>query len=365
MSAKKSDAFSEAIVGIFMLAVLALLVYFTVVISGVDVLSGRQKVNVRVAFPEVGGLKDHDNVMYRGTKVGSVDSIEITPSNLVVTVEIDRSVVIRESYRIAVCNLSMLGGYYMLIEEGEGEQQDLESTLFAGEKPTNWMDDVSRIAKNINELTSGGELKSIVTNFEATSVMVREVVERVERGEGTVGKLLSTNDTVYVDLKETMADFKNTAANASEISDRLKNGEGTLGKLLSTNDTVYVDLQKTLANASELSDRIVKGEGLVGRLFKEDDPMYQNLQDAIASFRKACDSMDAGETIASANRLLDNLNVTAERLKNGEGTLGKLAASEELYDEVQGLAKDCRQVLDNFRDTTPISTFGSLIMGGL
>ena len=41
MSSKRRDSFSEAIVGIFMLAVLALLVYFTIVISGVDMLGGR------------------------------------------------------------------------------------------------------------------------------------------------------------------------------------------------------------------------------------------------------------------------------------------------------------------------------------
>ena len=63
MSRKKNDAFHEAIVGLFMLAVLALLVYFTVVISGVDVLTGRQKVKVNIVFTEVGGLKDHDSVM--------------------------------------------------------------------------------------------------------------------------------------------------------------------------------------------------------------------------------------------------------------------------------------------------------------
>ena len=45
---KRSDAFSEAIVGLFMIAVLALLVYFTIVISGVDVLKGRQKVIAKV-----------------------------------------------------------------------------------------------------------------------------------------------------------------------------------------------------------------------------------------------------------------------------------------------------------------------------
>ena len=358
MSAKRKDAFSEAVVGVFMLAVLSLLVYFTIVISGVDVLQGRRKVEARVAFTDVGGLKDHDSVMYRGTKVGAVERIELTPSNLVVVAEIDNSVVLRESCRIAVCNLSMLGGNYLLLEEGAGEALPLETTLFEGEKPTDWMQDVSKIAKNLNEFTSGGELKSIVTNLDAASEKIRLIAERVERGEGMAGKLLSSDETVYNDIKDTVTDVKAIVA-------RLKNGEGSLGKLLSSDAKMYDDLAATLENANAISASLREGKGLAGRLLKDDDPIYSNLDAALASFKKACDSMDAKATIESANKLLENLNVTAERLKNGEGSVGKLLADDELYREVQGLTKDVRQVLDNFRDTTPISTFGSLIMGGL
>ena len=358
MSRKKNDAFHEAVVGLFMLAVLALLVYFTIVISGVDVLTGRQKVKVDIVFTEVGGLKDHDSVMYRGTKVGTVDHINLSPSNLTVVAEIDQSVVLRKGYRIAVCNLSMLGGNYLLMEEGLGDELPLTTTTFIGETPTDWMRDVSRIAKNLSDFTSGGELKAIVTNLEATSVQVRDLVDRVARGEGMVGRLLSTNDTIY-------AEIERTVANASEVSERLKNGEGVLGKLLSTNDTVYADLQRTLRNAGEISERLKNGEGAVGRLLAKDDPIYDELQAAIAGFRKASESFDGKETMASANRLLENLNAVAEKLKSGEGSLGRLVNDPSLYDEVQGLTKDVRQVIDNYRDTTPISTFGSLIMGGL
>ena len=49
---KKKDAFSEAIVGLFMLAVLSLLVYFTIIISGVDILQGRQKVVASIVFTD-------------------------------------------------------------------------------------------------------------------------------------------------------------------------------------------------------------------------------------------------------------------------------------------------------------------------
>ena len=65
MKRKRSDVFAETVVGVFMAAVLALLAYFTIVISGVDILVGRAKVPVTVEFPDVGGLKDRDSVMYR------------------------------------------------------------------------------------------------------------------------------------------------------------------------------------------------------------------------------------------------------------------------------------------------------------
>ena len=66
-----------------------------------------------------------------------------------------------------------------------------------------------------------------------------------------------------------------------------------------------------------------------------------------------------------ASELLDNLKGVSARLEKGQGTLGKLVADQELYNELNGLIKDVRQIVDNYRDTTPVSTFGSLIMGGL
>ena len=358
MSSKRKDAFSEAVVGVFMLAVLSLLVYFTIIISGVDVLQGRSKVQAVVSFTDVGGLKDHDSVMYRGTKVGAVERIDLKPDGIKVVMEIDRDVVLRKSCRIAVCNLSMLGGNYLLLEEGEGDVMPLESTDFKGETPTDWMRDVSSIAKNLNEITSSGELKSIVANFDAASANIRVVTERIERGEGTVGKLLSSDDTVYRDLKATMT-------NLAEVTTNVREGRGTVGKLLSADDTVYDDLKKTMSAAAEIAERLRAGEGFAGRLLAKDDPIYGELDSAVKAFRSACESFDAKAAVDGATSLVDSLNVVADRLKNGEGTVGKLLADDTLYNDIQGLAKDARQVLDNFRDTTPISTFGSLMMGGL
>jgi phospholipid/cholesterol/gamma-HCH transport system substrate-binding protein len=393
MSRKRSNAFAEFITGVFMLVVMALLAYFTIIISGVDLIRGRERVRVQIAFDGVGGLKDHDNVMYRGTKVGTVEAVELTETNLVAIVEIDKSVVLRRGYTASVQSMSLLGGNHLVLEEGEGEVIELGAEQLCGETPSDWMRDIAQVAKNLNNLTGSSGLDTIVSNLTVMSEKVRDIGERLERGEGTLGRLLSSDDTLYNDIRDTVVEFRGTASNANIVATRLANGEGTLGRLLSDDDTVYSDLKTTLANASEASaslksavsnanivaERLVNGEGPLGRLLSSDETVLDDLKGAIAAFRKSCESFDvtelkgeasdvlnrAGKLVDSAGTLMDSLNVVADRLKNGEGTLGRLAADDTLYKEIDGLVRDIRQVIDNYRDTTPISTFSSLATGAL
>lgn len=387
---KNSDVFSEVVVGVFMVAVLALLVYFTVVISGVDVLFGREKALARIAFTDVGGLKERDNVVYRGMKVGIVEKIELAPTNVMVTVLVDRDVVLRETCQASVSALSLLGGNYLLLEEGAGAVQPLATTVFRGDPPIDWVRDLGKIAGSLNEVLNDGSFRSIVSNFEATAENVNKIVARVERGEGTAGRLLSRDDTVYQDLREAVAGAKRAVGDAEKtfdgarktfdhaaaVAERLDRGEGTLGRLLSKDDAVYADLKQTLANAAAISARIERGEGRLGRLTAKDDALWGDLTNAVANVRAATAKLKSGEGLLGrafndaaladdAAKLVANLRTVSERLEKGEGTLGRLMTEHELYDEVNAAIKDVRQIIDNYRDTTPITTFGALATGAL
>ena len=408
---KNSDIFGELVVGVFMVAVLALLAYFTIVISGVDLLVGREKTPVTISFTDVGGLKERDNVVYRGMKVGTVERIALAPSNIVVTAVVDREVVLRERCHITVASVSLLGGNYLTLEEGTGDVRPLASTVFRGVPPVDWIRDLGEIARNLNDLSSQGALKNIVTNFEAMSADLRKVVARVERGEGTVGRLLSTDESVFRDLKDAAdrarrtfdeaatiatrlergegtlgqllstndtvyADLKKTMASVATVSERVERGEGALGQLLSTNDTVYADLRRTMANAAALSERLEKGEGTLGKLLAKDEAIWDDLKKSVANIRETTERFRSDEGLLGrltsdsqlaedASKLVANLRTVSERLEKGEGSLGKLTAESALYDEVSALIKDVRQIVDNYRDTTPITTFGSLATGAL
>jgi len=390
MSAKNKDYFSEFIVGVFMVAVLALLVYFTIVISGVDLVLGREKTSARIAFRDVGGLKERDDVVYRGMKVGAVERIELGASNTLVTVRIDKSVVVRETGGATVAARSLLGGNYLLIEEGAGAPRPLETTLFPGEPPVDWMRDLGQIARTLNAVTSEASLRSIVSNIEETSENVNRIVARVERGEGTVGRLLSKDETVYSDVKAAVAQARRvvdkaersvdavtkTFDSASAVAARVERGEGSLGKLLSKDETVYEDLKKSLANVAKVSERVERGEGTLGRLLAKDEALWRDLTNAVANVRATTEKMRTGKGLLArafndeamaedAAQLVANLKAVSARLERGEGTLGKLTSRSEMYDELSALIKDVRQIVDNYRDTTPITTFGSLATGAL
>lgn len=380
---RKNGTFGEIIVGLFMIAVIALMGYFTIVISGVDIIRGDNKVNVKIVFAEVGGLKDHDNVMYRGTKVGKVESVEVSPTNLTVIASVNKNIVMREGYEISVCNLSMIGGNYLLLEEGEGEALDLEETLFVGQTPVDWMRDVTKIASNLRQVTELKEIKIVASNIVSVTEKANSFMDKannVADGADTfVGKLNVAADDIQITVDEARAFLASAKKAADGIESTVTNAKEFLAHATVTADAITStseDISKTAADfsttakgimiaAEDFDNAMLKADSILGAVDGSKDKLIADLEAGIAAFRASAESFDGTKLMATANELATNLNELSLRLKNGEGTLGKLMTDSSMYDDVQGMIRDARQVLDNYRDTTPITTFSSLATGAL
>jgi phospholipid/cholesterol/gamma-HCH transport system substrate-binding protein len=112
-----------------------------------------------------------------------------------------------------------------------------------------------------------------------------------------------------------------------------------VGKLLS-DDTVYDDAAIVMANLRNVTDRIAAGEGTVGKLLMEDAAVYDNLDATMVAVRGITESINSGE-----------------------GTLGKLVRDAKLYDEATLLVEDVRAAIDDLREASPITSFGSVMFG--
>ncbi len=103
-----------------------------------------------------------------------------------------------------------------------------------------------------DELLAGvSEIKLAAADARTFMGDAKTIVADVKAGKGAIGALLY--DPVTAD------NFKVTAANIRGISDKIAKGEGTLGKLL-TDDGLYKDAQATLKKA----DRALDGLGEQG-----------------------------------------------------------------------------------------------------
>ena len=364
---EKRNTMQEVTVGFFVVAIFIGLFVFTVLLNGMAMFKRGGSCEIDVQFDRVGGLRRHDTVLVRGMPVGQVDHLELEEGGVKVHLKLTKRIVIRESYVIRPESSSLLGGMQLVIIEGEGEPVPLD-TLFRGESPENVMDNINGAVTDIRKsLNEGG----VLTNLEAIVSDISELTRRLRSGEGTLGKLFATNDTVFADLEATIANIRS-------ISDRLEKGEGTRGKLLSSDSTVYDDLQATLADIRSVADRVEKGEGTIGKLLSSDSTVYDDLQSTIANLKSISERLEKGEgtlgkLLSSDDALytdlhdtVSNLKLITERLEKGEGALGQLMRDDgELTLEINGFLKDGRDLLDDMRETSPVSTFSSIFFGAL
>jgi phospholipid/cholesterol/gamma-HCH transport system substrate-binding protein len=83
---------------------------------------------------------------------------------------------------------------------------------------------------------------------------IRKVTGRLERGEGTIGKLLM-DDAMYDELRETVASLNVTAENAAEITERINRGHGTIGRLVA-DDALYDQAEGALRGVTRATQGI-------------------------------------------------------------------------------------------------------------
>ena len=325
------EARVEIIVGVFVALILTALGIFTIVVSGASLFGGGTSV-IEVVLPDAMGLRRNDPVIARGTSVGTVSDVHYDQDGVHVEAELTAPVVFHEGYRITVVATSILGGRQLVLFEGDPELAEITDLLkLKGEKPADIMEDATAAVEKIRAFLETDALD----NLRQVSDDLKQISGRLERGEGTLGKLLSSDDEVYTNLNATVANFRT-------MTDRLERGEGTLGKLLSSDDAVYENLDATLADIRAIADRLEAGQGTLGKLLSSDDEVYTNLNATVA-----------------------NLRLVTDRVAQGKGTLGKLMSEDsEMFDNINGAVSDVREMLDDAREASTLSTFSSMLFSG-
>ena len=277
----------EARVGAIVLATLALLMYATFNLKdwGFQRVEGERMYSL---FDSVSGLDKNAPVKMAGVPIGKVEEMGLHDSQAKVFFRIQPGVKIPEGSYASVKASGLLGDKYVEIVPGKGPgflpndaripQQEGASDLDALiNRFAAVADDVKAVTASLRAVLGNAEgeqsLKDIVAHFRAMAANLDLIVaENREAIKGTIANAEELTES----LRE---EGPRLVATLNRIADRLERGDGTLGKLLA-DDAVYAKLDSALANINAVTKDLEEGKGTLGKLIK-DDETYQKLNGAL------------------------------------------------------------------------------------
>jgi phospholipid/cholesterol/gamma-HCH transport system substrate-binding protein len=268
---------TEIKVGLFVLISFLLLIYMTATVGKWSF--GKDKgYQVLVKLDSAAGLLKDTPVKVLGVTKGRVESLALDGNKAVVTMQLPRDFPLPEDSLVYVRSEGLLGERYIELKPGTPGRPAVKDggELLQGAPPADIdqlfteLSDVAAGIKNLTQMITQpagggagkaeqrGALQSIISNLEETSRSLNNVSQRLERGEGTLGKLL-TDEAVYNQLKRTLADIGSAV-------EKISTSEGTLAKLMQ-DDEIYNQLREAIARINRILKKTEKGEGIAGKLF--------------------------------------------------------------------------------------------------
>jgi phospholipid/cholesterol/gamma-HCH transport system substrate-binding protein len=188
-----------------------------------------------------------------------------------------------------------------------GEQPDMNSIM---EKLDNVASGVEGLTKSFsaeNMSTLLGPITDFMkqnsTNISEIMANTRSVTAQIASGKGTVGKMLY-DDSLYQSAFATVTSLQGTAneakslisqaqvaiGDARSILDRVNSGQGTVGKLLH-DDAFYTEAMMTITNVREIVQKMNRGEGSLGKLIN-DESLYKNAKLSLQKLEKATEGLE-------------------------------------------------------------------------
>jgi phospholipid/cholesterol/gamma-HCH transport system substrate-binding protein len=315
-----------------------------------------KKYDYEVRFTSAQGLAEGNPVHMTGVNIGVVKEIRLPQKAserfVEITVSIDRKFAsrIREDSRARLKKLGLIASdSYVDIVPGSPDSPALEpgSDIPAARQA------------NVDELLGQGE--DLVDNFVSISSSLRNVLERVDRGEGLLGELTSSPES-----KQKVTDtFVATLTKINRVLDDVERGRGLVGRLVADDayaEQVLSSLGQTARSVQTIASAIEvgfeTGEGTIPALMNDPEQkdkvvaLIGNLE--IVSKRLVTlsegfegkggviprlikDEPYADKTLADFQNLVSQLNVVSKQLAEGNGTAGRLIQDPSVYESANDI----------------------------
>lgn len=278
------------VIGILMVASLALIIgKNTTMLTSHSV--------AHIILPDIKGLNTGNLVSIAGKKVGTVSALEFTRIGDSTKVLVDLK--IREEYyslltvdsKAMIKSLGMLGDKYVDITLGASQTHLKDGDYLA-------------VVQDVGLEDLAGQAGKALESVGRASESLVKIMGRVERGEGSLGQLLTTTEAsdrlnsalAHIESVAAMYDDpavgKNFASSINNmnmmsgdfarLSSSLEQGNGTFGKLLKS-DSLYNQLTFAARSADSMMTSITRRANAVLDGYQPGSQFYLGLNKSVAS----------------------------------------------------------------------------------
>ncbi len=294
----------QAVVGLFVLVVGALLVATIFALSGA--FSGAAT-TYRVYFPFAGGLEPGATVRYAGgPKVGRVEKLRLDPgdaSRIEITFSVRSGLPVKTDSHVRIMSLSPLGDNHLEIVPGTAKAPlaSAGATL-----PSDPYVDFNALTSRLNDLAPSAQQLLTTLNDRATELKV--TVNRVndllndQNRANLAGALADTRGM----LAENRAPVKSTVQNLNAVSQKL--------------EPLLQDLRKTSEQANQTLNHV---DAMIGENRPDVRQAVIDLRRSLAAITDLTGRLDKTLDVNSENidAMLDNLRYVSDNLKEFTDTI--------------------------------------------
>ena len=288
---------------------LVVLVGAYVIFSYTSETTSRDGYTVYAYFRDALGLFDKSGVRSAGIDIGKIEAKVYDPGTGLakVSVRINRGITLYENAVVSKRSASLLGEFYLDIDPGTAYE-----TRDGQRRQNRVLKDGDRI-KYVNEATNVGE---ILDQVNTTLPILQQILRDVQGITAGPVKQIAENANEMV------------ARNSVVLERLLQRVDNIAAQVEGITRSEADDIKVAISNVRDITDGL---KSLVGKGETEVSATGKELRSSVASLQKSIDSLE---------KSMSNMETVTNRLKDGEGTAGKLLADPTIADNIEEITED-------------------------
>ncbi|NQV16479.1 MCE family protein [bacterium] len=291
----------EIIVGVVVLVILAVTIMGIMWGKKYDIFSSRGYYTVRVG--RASGLQEGDPVTVSGVPKGVVDDFIVRADSVDIIIGVDKDIILYSDASAIISNQELLGSKKVEVNPGNSGKHLPERGIFRGTF-AGGLEDIFETTGAIST-----DFRTLLGNFNKTVLLLNKAMEEdVQASLHTVHNTARLIDSLMVsDIQPGLLAMKGALQNAEEMVDTKR----------ADIDTIVTNMKKVSISLNKVVDE---------------------------------NKIKISRSLASLDKIANDLSGLSVKLKDPNSTLGKLTTSDSLYQRLDSITVNINAIVKEIKD---------------